>query len=272
MRGPAYFVNRPDSPACVLDDGQPPPDLIGATMGAMNKTAALLALAFVLILAPANAISAPLDTAADHTALIAYHQYLTALVDRLGAGRLSDLGLVESVRARCGRVLAPLKSTPGSQVSQSALRDFGEEIGGDLAVEFHAEAMSAFTRLSTTLDGLRWSSSRTTSTVSALVDAIHASLEVSVSSLCADARALAAHPGTVPPGTSAFLAAYLPATELAKQRLAPFLSVLERFQTPREAREIGSIDRLVSQFNATSTTVENADSVKIVAALGLASS
>jgi hypothetical protein len=238
----------------------------------MNKTAALLALALVLMLTPANAFSASLDTASDHTALTAYHQYLTALVDRLGTGRLSDRGFVESVRARCARVLAPLTSRSGSQVSPSALRDFGEEIGGDLAVEFHAEATPAFTQLSRTLDGLRWSSRQTTSTVYALVEAIHASLEVSVSSLCTDAHALAAHPDAVPKGTTAFLAAYLPATELAKQRLTPFLSVLERFQTTREAREIGSIDRLVSQFNATSTAVENADSAKILTALGLASS
>ncbi len=241
-------------------------------MNVMNKTMTLIALAFVLTLTPAAAIAARLDVASDHTALTAYHHYLTALVDRLGSGRLDDRGFTESVRQHCGRVLAPLRTTSEGRVSPSAVRDFGEEIGGDLAVEFHAEAMPAFRQLSATLDGLQWSRPQTSDAVSALVDAIRGSLQVPVSNLCADARELAAHPDAVPHGTSVFLAAYLPAAELAKQRLAPFLKVLERFQTAGEAREIGEIDRLVAQFNATSGTVENTDSAAIVAALGLASS
>jgi hypothetical protein len=215
------------------------------------------------------AAAAPLDVRSDRTALTAYQLYVRALVASVPGGRGIDDAFVASINGACAQVLTPLRSMPASKVSQTALEAFGEEVGGDLAVEFHSEAAKAFARLSRVLTKLRWSSARTTRTVMGLVTAVQASLELSPSDLCADARALAANPLAVPAGTTQFLATYRPATALAKRRLTPFLGVLSRFQTPAERGTIASINRLVTQFDTTSSQLENKGSSRLVADLGL---
>jgi hypothetical protein len=232
----------------------------------LTTIAVLLAMAAAC---SATALAAPIDVASDQVALSAYDRYVTALVAGVGSGNRADLQYVASVRLDCGGVLAPLASRSPGQVSQSALLDLGEEIGGDLAIELHTEAMTPFSRLTTAIGRLRWSLRRTGQTVMSFLSAVQASLLVPLSDLCADVRSLASQPTQEPAGTRLFLANYLPAARLAKQRLAPFLAVLARYATPNQASLIGTIRRLVAQFNATAKADETANGASALNALGL---
>jgi hypothetical protein len=240
---------------------------IGERIGRCLLTIAVLLATGVVC--PASAAAAPIDTTSDQIALVAYDRYVTALVAGVGSGARADLQYIASVRVDCGRVLAPLASRPPGQVSQGALLDLGEEIGGDLAIELHTEAIAPFARLKSAIGKLRWSTRRTNQAVTAFLSAAQASLLVPLSDLCADARSLASQPTQEPAGTRLFLANYLPAAKLARQRLGPFLAVLARYATPTEASVIATIRRLVAEFNATAKADETADGATALTALGL---
>lgn len=230
----------------------------------------LVALAAVLAAAvPAASLAASIDLASDRTALGAYHRYVSVLVGGTRSGARADHRYVKGVRGTCGGVLTPLASVSASQLNQRVLLDFGEEVGGDLAVAFDTEAVAPFDRLAAALGRLHWSSPQSARTVSSLLAAERRSLKVAPSKLCADARALVAKPSTEPHGTRAFLARYLPAANLSKRRLAPFLSLLARYQTAGEAKVIASIRTRVARFNAASKAQEKADGIQLLAALGL---
>ncbi len=244
----------------------------------MNKTcsnamtrprlAALSLLAVLLLLTASPALAKPLDVASDRVALNAYHTYVSSLVAGLSAADRRAKTFAATVRSRCAGVLTPLES-PATQVSNAAIVAFGEEIGGDVTIQLHAQAVTAFSLLSGTLGSLTWSSPATGRTVSALVSAMSASLVVGPSALCVDARALLSHPLSEPAGTLRFLDTYQPAAAAARQRLTPFLAVLERFQTASEASTIDSVDLLVTRYSAVSTNDQAAVSATIVKILGL---
>jgi hypothetical protein len=166
-------------------------------------------------------------------------------------------------------VLTPLGSLTSSQIDRRALIEFGEEVGGDLAIAFDREALTPFRELTAALKHLRWSAPRSAGTVASLLVAEGRSLRVPHSKLCADARALVAHPSAEPHGTRAFLAAYLPAASKSNRQLAPFLSLLARYQTPAEAGVIASIRALVARFKVISRADEKVDSRRVLKALGL---
>jgi len=215
------------------------------------------------------AAAAPLDFASDRVALSAYHTYVGALVADTGTGRSATRGFILGVRRSCGGTLSSLASHGRKNLSESALLAFGQEIGGDVAIEFDAEALTPFTTLSSRLGPLRWSRPATSRAMSAFLTAERASLQIAPSNICADARALSARPSAEPAGTGRFLTSYLPAAALAKSRLKPFLAVLSHFQTPSEAGVIGSIGTLAAQFAASSKTTVAAGDSALVAALGL---
>ena len=235
------------------------------------RAAAIVATLSLCAAAPAVAHAAPIDTASDHAALKAYHTYVGALVASVPGGKRADASFVSTVDQNCANVLSNLGSLSSSQVSQSALQQFGEEIGGDLALRFHSAAAPAFTKLSAALAKLRWSSPSSSRAIHGLLTAVKATLALTPSDLCADARQLAAQPKAEPAGTQTFLRTYLPESALAKRRLTPFLDVLARFQTAKDHRVITSIDSLVQQFDAAASAAETKSSNQVVHDLGLSS-
>jgi hypothetical protein len=215
------------------------------------------------------AIAAGTDVSSDQAALTAYHRYVTALVTGMSTGERTARQYAATFGTQCPSVLAPLAALPKTQVNQSALSAFGEEVGGDLAIAFNTEAVVPSQRLSSSLGRLKWSTRRSRDTVASLLSALKASLQVQQSDLCTDARALVAQPLVEPSGTRAFLAVYLPAATLAKRRLVPFLALLGRFQTTSDSAMISSISSLVTQFNTISHVDENALGSVLLRALGL---
>jgi hypothetical protein len=180
--------------------------------GGPLRTFALIAAMIVLAaLVPARALATPLDTSSDHAALTAYERYMTSLSAGVAAADHRDDAFAASVQKRCAGVLAPVSALPSDQVSRAALVDLGKEIRDDAAVEFDGEAVPAFTRISTALGRLRWSSSTTANTIAALIAAMRASLAIKPSGLCADAQAVASAPASEPVRTWKFLAVYVPA-------------------------------------------------------------
>lgn len=227
-----------------------------------------VALAVALITA-GTALAAALDGRSDRTALGAYRSYLSALVSGAATGRSHDAALVASVRGNCARVLASLGSN--RHVDQSVLSNLGEEIGGDLDLTFLSEATGPFATLSHRVAGLRWSNASTRATVGAYLAAERAVLSMAPAHLCADARAVAAHPRTTPAGMSSFLSAYLSGSNALHGDLNAFLQVLGRYETLSEHHTVDEIDSLASRFASITSSARQTGAGEILAALGLKS-
>ncbi|MGO9754747.1 MAG: hypothetical protein ACLP8S_32425 [Solirubrobacteraceae bacterium] len=230
------------------------------------RTFALIAATLAIaVLIPTQALATALDTSSDHAALTAYERYMATLNARITAANDRDHTFVASVQNGCAGVLSSL---PADRVNGPAVHDLGEEIGDDVAVEFDADAVPAFMRFSSALGRLSWSSSTTTNTIAALIAALRASLAIKPSALCADARAVASAPASEAAGTRHLLAVYAPAVRVASRRLAAFLRVLERFETPSEAGLIAAVDRLVDRYQSTSSADQDGASTKLISILG----
>ena len=229
-----------------------------------------LAAVVVLVLAlPAAAGAASLDVHSDGTALTAYHAYLQALVAGAGAGQSGDAALIATVQSTCAGALKPLGSRRSSEVSQTVLADLGEEIGGDLDLTFLAEATQPFATLGHRLSSLRWSMPATAATVNAFLTAEHTVLGLARSSLCADAKAVAAHPRTEPSATTGFLRTYLGASSALHTRLSAFLGVLGQFETIKERRVVDAIDSLAARYAKLTASARTSGADRILGDLGL---
>jgi hypothetical protein len=213
-----------------------------------------------------------LNVTSDATALKAYDAYVTSLVAGMRASRRADNTLVQTVATGCGQVLVPLRSLPAGQINKTILSDFGQEIGGDLTVQFNARALPAFERMATKLQRLRWSGAGLASVVSTMISAVHASLAVTPAQLCADAHTLMATPLVEPPATTAFLARYQATSAASTQQLNQFLKLLGQFETPADSGLITSINRLAPRYQTALKAAGLADGRRIVRALGLPSS
>ncbi len=211
------------------------------------------------------------DGVSDLSALIAYRTYLQALLQGVPAGARQDMTLNAIVRRHCAGVLSSIGSLPSSQLNAQALSDLGEEIGGDLAIRFLSEAQPPFSALSSALTPLTWSEPAPQEAIRELLGAESAILGLSPTMLCADARALAAHPRKVPLATLTFLATYLSDSAALKQQLTQFLTVLSKYATANDNDVINAINQLVARFGSAENTVERADANTILAALGLSS-
>jgi hypothetical protein len=212
------------------------------------------------------------DAASDRAALIAYQAYLQALVKGVPAGAKQDAMLTATVKRRCAGVLGPLSALPSAQLNSLALSDLGEEIGGDLAIEFLSEAQGPFQQLSATLTPLSWAEPAPQAAIHALLSAESAILALSPTTLCADARALAAHPRKVPAATLAFLATYLADSAALKQQLTEFLTVLSKYATAKDNDVINAVNQLVARFGAAQDQAEHVDADAILVSLGLSPS
>ncbi len=225
------------------------------------------AVAVLCLLLGAGALAAPIDVASDRTALSAYGGYAASLVSSVAAANRRAVAFALSTQAACGGVLTELPSLPPGLISQAALVDLGREVHDDVAIEFDAAAIPAFTRLSGSLSRLHWSSVATATTIRSLISAIGASLALRPSNLCSDAQAFATSPVAEPRGTRALLAAYGSAANTVRRRMTAFLAILERFQLPAESGEIATADRRVLRYQSISSTGQRAASTQIVHSL-----
>ena len=125
-----------------------------------------------LALWPAGAGAAPIDTASDHAALVAYDSYVEGLLSSLPAAHVAVADYVSSISARCPDVLAPIEALPPVSVNGGAALAIGEELGEDLAAAAYPALRAPSTKLAATLAQLRWSSPQTNRTISGFVAAL----------------------------------------------------------------------------------------------------
>jgi hypothetical protein len=210
-----------------------------------------------------------LNVTSDASALKDYNAYVASLVAGIGASRAADDALVTSVATSCAKELAPLRSKPASQISTTILSEFGQEIGGELSVQFNARALPAFERMAAKLRKLRWSSAGLGSVVGTMVSAVQGWLTVTPAEICADGNTLLGAPLVEPAGTTAFLARYEATSTASTQQLDQFLKLLGQFETPADSGLITSINRLAPRYQAALKNAGLADGRKIVRALGL---
>jgi hypothetical protein len=251
-----------------------PPDTAARTRRTLVTlviVAALLALCATAPAARAAGVTtvSPIDTRSDRLALAAYDDYLRALVARAPTGRRMDAALVGSIHASCQGALAPLRSRPAGQVSQTVLAKLGEEIGGDLDLTFLAEAAPPLATLSRRLSALRWSTRETTRSVAALLRAERTILRTRPSRLCADARQVTADPRVTPAATTGFLTGYTSASARVGTALKGFLHVLGQFETLSEHRVVDQIDHLAGRFSSLTAGARKSGADQILRQLGL---
>ncbi len=209
------------------------------------------------------------DAISGRAALTDYQSYLVALVNGESAGQQRALAFAAVIKARCAGALATVATLPTTEVDQLALSDLGEELGADLTLEYLSEANAPFAQLSAQLGALSWSQPAPALVVEGLLQAEGRMLALAPSALCADARALTHRPLTAPAGSLAFLNSYLRYSAVLKARFESFLALLSRYATPSDAAVITAIDRLVAQFDASSTAAEKTGATVLLTALGL---
>jgi hypothetical protein len=218
---------------------------------------------------PSAALAAPVDVASDHVALRAFDRYVKAELLNVPAGQRADDAFVSSISSGCHGVLTPLASLPSGAFNTSAVTAFFEEAGGDLALAADVPNLVPLRHLSKALSKLRWSSVRTKATVARAASAERTLFSLAPSDLCADARALAANPEAVPPGTVQWLATVGGDGSADKAAFTAFFKVLGRFLRPGDARVSKDIASVSRQFGAARQNLQRAEAQKLLAALGL---
>ena len=123
----------------------------------MRRTIVMTGAIALLGLVPAAAAATTTDSASDHAALTAYDQYLHNVVSSVPAWRRDNEAFVASVSTGCGHVLAGLSRAPSGTVDQTALFNFGVEIGGDLAVVGAKADRAPLAKLTRAVAPLPWS-------------------------------------------------------------------------------------------------------------------
>lgn len=218
---------------------------------------------------PGTTSPGAVDTDSDLAALTAYRTYLQALVAGAPDARDAAQAFVTTTSSTCEGALTPVTAMAKSDVNGDALTALGQEIGSDLWLSFSSGAADSFTVLSTTLASLRWTQRSTAQAVTAFIRAERTVLTMAPSNLCKDALLLAAKPTVEPTSAVAFLHLYQSARATLKAKLATFLSVLERFQTPAEAKLVSSIDKLASQFDSLALTAQQNSATALLTDLGI---
>ena len=210
-----------------------------------------------------------LNSASDQSALSAYRKYLQALVANAQLGRQRDAALVSVVAGSCQNALSQLDGEPGTPMRQLVLANFGEEIGGDLALAFLSEATRPFAQMSLVLGSLRWSSAAPITAIRQLLASERRVLNLPQSNLCADAAQVESSPRVIPSSTLSFMKRYLDASALVSRRFHACLAVLQRYETAAERPLVASIDSLVTQFSSASTSAVQTYSQSLLLDLGL---
>jgi len=239
----------------------------------MRRSRASIALgiaAGVLAAMPATAGAAGVDQRSDRAALTAYHRYLEDVTARVPAVRKAESAYVSSISQRCAGALAPLKNASTSSVNETALFDFGEELGGSAFVVAYSTPRDQFAKMAVTLGKLHWSSPRTAKTVKCYLTAQDRLFALAPSDVCTDAQALAAsHAETVPPGATQWIAKFRGAAVAQQSAAQAFGKVLDEFQIPADKSLVASDSGLLRSLSGSLKAVAKSGATKIVHALGL---
>jgi hypothetical protein len=237
-------------------------------MWSHRRWRALVVATGVLAMLPASASAAGIDRTSDHAALNAYHAYLGGVMSRIPAVRAADGAFISSVSKRCRNALAPLRTAPASSVSTTALFEFGEELGGDVAVEAYRPARGELAKMAAALRRLRWSSPRTGKMVKAYLTAQGKLFRLAPSDLCTDARALAgSNAQRTPRGTIEWLAKFRSAIAAQQAGSRAFVAVLKRFEVPADKALVASDNRLFRHVVSSLQGVAKVQAGKLLAVL-----
>lgn len=236
-----------------------------------SRTSVALGIAAgVLAAMPATAAAAQVDQTSDRAALSAYHSYLEGVSSRLPAVRKAESAFVSSISQRCAGALVPLKNTSTASVNQTALFDFGEELGGSAFVVAYSTPRGEFARMAVRLEKLHWSSARIAKTVKRYVTAQERLFAVAPGDVCTDAQALvASHAQTVPRGTAQWVAKFLLAATAQQSAATAFGKVLDDFQTSSDKSLVASDNGLLRSLTGKLKGVADSGGTRIVHSLGL---
>ncbi|HUA03412.1 MAG TPA: hypothetical protein VMB27_05875 [Solirubrobacteraceae bacterium] len=202
--------------------------------------------ASILAVLPATAAAASVDQRSDHAALTAYRSYLHGISARIPAVREAESAYVSSISNSCAGALNPLNHASVKSVNQTALFDFGEELGGGAFIVAYGPAHAPFASFAATLERLHWSSPRIARAVNRYVSAQNTLFALVPSDVCTDAQALAASGAqTIPPGTAQWVAEFAHDTTAQETASQGFAKVLEGFETPADAAVVSSDNRLL---------------------------
>ena len=203
----------------------------------------------------------PLNEQSDRRALVAYANYLTALVAQEPAGQAYDNSYIATISQSgtggCKAALSKLTQPP-YQVdakAQHTLMVLGEEIGDDVTINFDLSATEPFTKFSTVLKALRW----TRLSGAGLVIRHYISSEVNLlalasSNLCLDASYAQLHPDVVPDSTSLFVQTYNRTASQANYALVSLTALMETYEIPGEKTLVTRISTLASQLSTQTKT------------------
>jgi hypothetical protein len=226
--------------------------------------------ASIMAVLPATAVAAGVDQKSDHAALAAYHVYLEGASARIPAVRKAESAYLSSISARCAGALAPLANVSTASANQTALFDFGEELGGSAFIAAYQQANGPFARLAATLGKLHWSSPQTARTVKRYLAAQRSLFVLAPSDVCTDAQALAASDAkTLPPRTAQWVAEYQGVAVAQEATARAFANVLERFEIPADRAVVVSDAGLLRSLTGKLHSVANSGATRLVAILGL---
>jgi len=221
--------------------------------------------ASILAALPATAAAAGVDQRSDHAALTAYRGYLHGIGARIPAVRQAESAYVSSISNSCAGALDPLNHASVSSVNQTALFDFGEELGGGAFIVAYSPAHASFATFAATLARLHWSSPRTASAVNRYVAAQDRLFALMPSDVCTDAQALAASGAeTIPPGTAQWVAQFRRDAAAQETASQAFAKVLEGFETPADEALVASDNRLLRSLSGTLKRVSTSGATKIL--------
>ena len=224
----------------------------------------------VLAAIPATAAAAQVDQTSDRAALTAYHSYLERVSSRIPVVRKAESEYVSSISQGCAGALVPLKNVSTGSVNQTALFDFGEELGGSAFVVAYSTPRGEFARMAGQLGRLRWSSPRIAKTIKRYVTAQERLFAVAPGDVCTDAQALvASRAQTVPPGAAQWFTKFSGAAVAQQSAAAAFAKVLDEFQTPADKSLVASDSALLRSLNGKLKGVATSGATHIVHALGL---
>jgi len=225
--------------------------------------------ASILVALPASAAAAGVDQRSDHAALTAYRTYLHGIGARIPAVRKAESAYVSSIATRCAGALDPLNHATTSSINQTALFDFGEELGGSAFVVAYSPAQAPFATFAATLEKLHWSSPQTAKAVNRYLTAQNRLFALAPSDVCTDARALAASVAeTIPPGTAQWVAEFRRDAIAQQSAAGAFAKVLEEFETPADKAIVASDNGLLQSLTVKLKGVATSGATKILNTLG----
>ncbi len=200
----------------------------------------------------------PLNTASDRAALNAYATYLGSVLRATSNGQAGDSAYISTISSQCRSALANLtQASQLNSVAQSTLTAVGEEMADDLSISFDASVAIPFSKLTASLQRLRWSHlSDGGQIVRHFIAAQSAVLYAAPSDLCQDALlAASAIPAdrtaaqTIPQATRNFIKGYSKASRQANAALNNLLTLMQIYETGSERAVVARIGNLAGQIS-----------------------